>query len=148
MRFSERNGYKPVRDIIQKENIDDDLKNAIWSLFDTFIWDKINHNNPYPYIKYSNVNSLIHAYWFNLFKKPTDTIPSRTRDSIKVIRDYYFNCKWHEIYSFIEESLDNFPSSINRNKESFTNAINKILERENSAYRILNNQIIEVTSEQ
>lgn len=29
MRFSQRYGYKPVREIIQKESIDDDLKNRI-----------------------------------------------------------------------------------------------------------------------
>lgn len=29
MRFSERYGYKPVREIIQKESIDNDLKNTL-----------------------------------------------------------------------------------------------------------------------
>ncbi|MDY6460311.1 AbiJ-NTD4 domain-containing protein [Acinetobacter faecalis] len=38
MRFSERYGYKPVREIIQKESIDDQLKNALWSIFHLFIY--------------------------------------------------------------------------------------------------------------
>ncbi len=29
MRFSERYGYKPVREIIQKESIDKELRNAL-----------------------------------------------------------------------------------------------------------------------
>lgn len=33
MRFSERYGYKPIREIIQKESIDDDLKNALWNTY-------------------------------------------------------------------------------------------------------------------
>ena len=41
MRFSERYGYKPVREIIQKESMDDHLKNGLWSIFDTYIWKKV-----------------------------------------------------------------------------------------------------------
>ena len=32
MRFSERYGYKPIREIIQKESMDDDLKNGLWNV--------------------------------------------------------------------------------------------------------------------
>ena len=53
MHFSERNGYKPVREIIQKESIDDDLKTRLWSLLDIssyskytkpFIFNQNDHN--------------------------------------------------------------------------------------------------------
>lgn len=37
MRFSERYGYKPVREIIQKESMDDALKNSIWNVFKQII---------------------------------------------------------------------------------------------------------------
>ena len=36
MRFSERNGYKPVRQIIQKDNMDESLKIGIWNVFHTW----------------------------------------------------------------------------------------------------------------
>ena len=32
MRFSERYGYKPVREIIQKESMDKDLRSKLWSI--------------------------------------------------------------------------------------------------------------------
>ena len=31
MRFSERYGYQPIREIIQKNSINTDLKNALWN---------------------------------------------------------------------------------------------------------------------
>ncbi len=91
MRFSERYGYKPVREIIQKESINSDLKNALWSILHTFIWNKTSHKNSYSYTKYSNIYGLVHSYWFNIFKIPIDTIPLYTSDSIKKIREYFFH---------------------------------------------------------
>ncbi|WP_374573688.1 AbiJ-NTD4 domain-containing protein [Acinetobacter sp.] len=148
MRFSERYGYKPVREIIQKESINSDLKNALWSILHTFIWNKTSHKNSYSYTKYSNIYGLVHSYWFNIFKIPIDTIPLYTSDSIKKIREYFFSCKWHEIYSLIEETIDSLPYDFIKNKELFIKAINNVLERENSAYRIINNEITPITSEQ
>lgn len=40
MRFSERYGYRPVREIIQKESINDDLKNGLWNAIGEYIFNK------------------------------------------------------------------------------------------------------------
>ena len=148
MHFSERYGYKPVREIIQKESIDDQLKNALWSIFHTYIWNRVSHSGAYSRTKNSNVYSLIHTYWFNIFKQPTDTIPLNTSNSIKKIRDYFFYCEWYEIYSIIEETYDHYPLSLNSRKEAFIKSINNTLERENSAYRLIGNEVTPITSEQ
>ncbi|OAL77285.1 hypothetical protein AY606_11365 [Acinetobacter sp. SFB] len=149
MRFSERYGYKPVRDIIQKESIDDHLRNGIWSVFHLCLWSKISHHpSIYSYTKNSNLNNLINKYWFNFFKKPNDTIPLRSHESITIIRNLFFKFEWHTIYSFIEETLENYPTQYCEKKEKFIEQINQILERENSAYRIINDEIIPITSEQ
>lgn len=149
MRFSERYGYKPVRDIIQKESIDDALKNGLWSVFHSYIWNRIEHgHNQSSFTRNSNIYSLVESYWLNLFKNPTDTIPQWTSDSLKIIRDYFFNCAWHEIYSLIEETIEYYPYQRVSNKDSFITNINNMLERENSAYRIINDEIIPITSEQ
>ena len=65
-----------------------------------------------------------------------------------IIRDYFFNCAWHEIYSLIEETIKHYPYQRVSNKDSFITNINNMLERENSAYRIINDEIIPITSEQ
>lgn len=149
MRFSERYGYKPVREIIQKESMDDHLKNGLWSIFDTYIWDKVTHKNwQWLHTKSSNIYSLIYNYYFNIFKKPIDTIPIQTSDTRLRIRDYFFTANWHEIYSFIEETIEHYPPSLLKQKIDFIHSINNILERENSAYRLIGNEITPITSEQ
>ena len=149
MRFSERYGHKPVRDIIQKESVDDHLRNGIWSVFHLCLWSKISHpSSSYSYTKNSNLNNLINKYWFNFFKEPNDTIPLRSHESINIIRNLFFKFEWHTIYSFIEETLENYPSQYCEKKDKFIEQINQVLERENSAYRIINDEIIPITSEQ
>lgn len=148
MRFSERYGYKPVREIIQKESIDDALKNLLWSVLNDYLWKQVKHGNNYSYTKYSNISSLLNTYWINILKVPNDTIPISTSDAIKRIRSYFFSCEWHEIYSLIEETIDNLPYGFIKNKDFFIDAINSALERENSAYRLINHEIIPITSEQ
>ena len=151
MGFSERNGYKPLREIIQIENIDNDLKTALWNAykrsidragsFDDDYFNSIDAYNLYP---------LYMAYWDYIFKKPIDDIPDTVQDSTNQIREYFFNqLKWYEIYEFIELTISYFPSTAPlKYKAAFITFTNRALEQENSAYRIINEQIIKITSEQ
>ncbi len=91
MRFSERYGYKPVREIIKKESIDDALKNLLWSVLNDYVWKQVKHGNNYSYTKYSNISSLLNSYWINIFKLPNDTLPISISDAIKRIRSYFFH---------------------------------------------------------
>lgn len=68
MRFSERYGYKPVREIIQKESIDDILKNKLWSILYDQIFEKYS-----KYPRYTDLfSNLISKIWIDLFKLPLD----------------------------------------------------------------------------
>ena len=150
MRFSERYGYKPVREIIQKGSMDDNLRNGIWSLFTIYLWNQVDYSSYQSHgnINTSNLKTLIIAYWLNFFKQPIDTIPIQFEKVLYKVRSSFFNCEWHEVYSFIEETLENYPREFKKNKEFFTKELNKCLEKENSAYRIINNEITPITSEQ
>lgn len=150
MQFSERYGYKPIREIIQKESMDDNLRNGIWSLFTIYLWNQVDYSS-YPShgnINTSNLKTLIIAYWLNFFKQPIDTIPIQFEKVLYKVRSSFFNCEWHEVYSFIEETLENYPREFKKNKEFFTKELNNCLEKENSSYRIINNEITPITSEQ
>lgn len=150
MRFSERYGYKPVREIIQKESMDDNLRNGIWSLLTIYLWNQVDYSSYQSHgnINTSNLKTLIIAYWLNFFKQPIDTIPIQFEKVLYKVRSSFFNCEWHEVYSFIEETLENYPRELKKNKEFFTKELNNCLEKENSAYRIINNEITPITSEQ
>lgn len=151
MRFSERYRYKPIREIIQRESIDQNLKTELWNsyLVTIEVAGKFD-SNFFPSTSNYNLYPLYKAYWGYLFKKPIDEIPNTVSDCKNIVRDYFFEkLDWFEVYDFIEITLAYLPSALPKKyKVAFTTLINKALERENSAYRIINDQIIEITSAQ
>ncbi|ATO18961.1 hypothetical protein BS636_04450 [Acinetobacter sp. LoGeW2-3] len=148
MRFSERYGYKPVRDIIQKESIDDALKNGLWNAIDLSIFSQYYiFNNRHAPINGSNLEEFFKTLFHYFFKVRIDQIPYNLQQTINFIDDLYFKkYKWYEIYNFIEACIEYFP--FDEGKEDFINLLNNCLRIENSAYRVINDQITPVTSEQ
>lgn len=148
MRFSERYGYKPIRDVIQKESMDDDLKNKLWSVLFIQIFEKY-----YLYDRYKEIFSpLIIKIWINFLKFPLDEKPSPQKFII-FIKDHLYKSEWFIFYDLIEFIITNktsntyFGNTLAYSQSNLINAINVALEAENSAYRIINQQIIEITSE-
>ncbi|NNG82144.1 AbiJ-NTD4 domain-containing protein [Acinetobacter sp. ANC 5378] len=143
MRFSERYGYKPVREIIQKESISEELRNRIWSsIYSSFLIE-------YEELPYNTRLQLIDDIYSSFLKKPLDSLSIVQSSVIKDIRVSLFKAPWYEIYDFLEFILNN--EYINQRYQKIKKIlieINNILTEENSSYRIIRNQIIEITSEQ
>lgn len=143
MKFSERLGYKPVKEQLQIESIDNDLKNSLWSVFlDSFFNDLWNHpyNYEYPLYEYHR------ALWFNFFKLPLDSSYMYNDKNVdkedlqKYLRKYFFESKnWYDPLDLIEFSAK-FAN------HEYVEIMNIVLEREKSAYRFVNGQITQITS--
>lgn len=153
MSFSEKYGYKPVRDIIQLESIDEPLKNGLWSLLKVHAWDKAKYSSGgYSGGYYLNgsgngdLNNLCHRLWFNYFKEPLDNLENNWTRVLDRLRDHFFSCEWFEVYDFIEFVANNYDRY--GFKDSFTESCNKLLEKEMSAYRFVNNVITRITEKE
>lgn len=149
MRFSERYGYKPVREIIQKESINTNLKNSLWNTISECIFNKYSR----PYLSHanlisgSNLESFFKLIFHSYFKQRIDQIPYSIELTIERIDQLFFTkYKWFEIYDFIETCIEYFP--FQSGKDNFILLLNDCLQSENSAYRVIDNQIVEITSEQ
>jgi hypothetical protein len=86
--FSQREGLKPLKQTIQIDSVDEDLKNGF---------------------KMYRLGELL---WINYFKQPLDTLSNDPRKIYKYIRDYFFDSKreWNEIYDFIEFVVNVYPN--------------------------------------
>ncbi|MCJ8160829.1 AbiJ-NTD4 domain-containing protein [Acinetobacter zhairhuonensis] len=150
MRFSERYGYKPVREIIQKESINNELKNRLWNIISISIFEKYQPPSRalrVQVIKGSNLDFFFSALFHSFFKKRVDQIPLSIQSTIEHIDKLFFGkYKWFEIYDLIETCIEYFP--FQNEKDSFILLLNDCLQSENSAYRVINQQITEITSEQ
>ena len=151
MRFSERYGYVKPKEAIQRESIDEDLKNRLWSLLDIYLWKMYEGDILISFEDHEFLDNLILNYWYQVFKKSTDQINPRSSNKILQLKNIFtLDLKWYQIYDFIEFTLK-FINQNYSNKELLTkviNALNQLLDDEKSAYRIINIEVIEITSEQ
>lgn len=150
MRFSQRAGLIPATKLAQRESIDAELKASLWSLLSVFYWDTYEKPGSRRYgrtdhVERSNLHDLVFRLWFHYFKRPTDTIDKWWGDCLAGLRKYYFAGEWYEVYDFVEFIAQNGSEG---QKAEFIDAANSCLERENSAYRFVSDQICEITSAQ
>lgn len=83
--------------------------------------------------------------WLHLFKKPVDQIPLRFSDCKMTLRTWFLQAEWYAVFDFIEACAEFGPE---RFHNEFIDECNFYLGRESSAYRFINNQLSEITSEE
>ena len=152
MPFSERYGYKPVREIVQIDSVDEPLRNGLWNLLQVYVWDYAKASGGmyagYHLSDHGNedLRQLCHALWFSYFKERLDQLDDNWTETRRELRRYFFECQWYELYDFIEFVANRY--SRHRFKESFSKACNAVLQRELSAYRFVDGLITRVTEQQ
>jgi AbiJ N-terminal domain 4 len=140
--FGERYGYKPVRSAIQRESMDDALRNALWDSLTLTVFSDVNRTDfrmrrPIATVK------LAYLIWNAYFKKPIDTIPGDWFETEALLRNSFMTARWYEAYSFIEFVVKN-SEGVGQKLKALAQTFMK---REMAAYRFVNNEIIEITSE-
>src|ERR1700722_20613545 len=94
MRFSERQGFKKVSQILQTDSMDVGLRNRLWNVFmsscmnahdETFLW----------YHGKAQFRSFCLTLWHDHLKRPGDTIADTTSAAINQIRQHFFGCDWY-----------------------------------------------------
>jgi hypothetical protein len=131
-------GYKPVKDIIQVESMDEELRNGIWSILSETAWHALEYTTPIDFSK---------KIWREYFKEPTDEAPSGDVSFNNQIRDYIFEeAEWFEVYDFIEFVVGNFPYT--NIIEILIEQFNELFEKELSGYRFVNRKITPITTKE
>lgn len=147
MKFSQRIGKTEVRQISQKEEIDEVLKNNIWNILSLFFLRGINDRD-WEDVSENDYNLCLNL-WVNFFSERVDHYPKNGAEMHYRISYFFFRCNWYEIYDFIEFLIKNYRSDIGESdkiSENLVNALNKVLEKEMSAYRIIDHNVTEITS--
>lgn len=144
MKFSKRMGIISSTKPLQLEIMDDALRNSLWSILTLCYWESYKSAYANDIVKDSNRELLIKRMWLNYFKDPVDNIPTFFDDCLSIIRKHFFKAPWNEVYDIIEFIARVGPEDI---KPSFIVACNGYFEKENSAYRFVDGQITEITSE-
>jgi hypothetical protein len=145
MDFSQRMGLTTVVKVAQVDAIDTALQNALWNVLTLNLFARFKQPKAhYPdNLRGSNFQEFSELVFSEFHKVPVDTIPYKWSEFKKAIRENYFKMKWHRVYSFLEFVVNlNYRGSAQILVEEF----NRVLERENSAYRFVSGKVTPITS--
>ncbi|MEO6832648.1 MAG: hypothetical protein ABI378_09280 [Chitinophagaceae bacterium] len=142
MKFSERLGYKPVKDQLQIASVDEVLRNLLWSAYLESFLEKLDDWHAQP-----SLTRYARALWDGFFKMPIDSLPKNDYNLVdpiwvtKYLRKYFFSDdrEWFDFYDLFEFSAPFAPFE-------FLEETNLVLGNEKSAFRFVNQKFVQITS--
>lgn len=149
--FSQRQGLKPVRTLIQRESADIILRNYLWNGLTVFYWN-ISQDNISSLGE--SLKTLFKRIWVNHFNERIDEIENYAPSLIFRIKKDFLNLSWNEMFDILEFILNNYDEGQyygglnNERNRGFIAYSNKVLENNLSAYRFVNMLITEISSEE
>ena len=94
--FSQRSGLKPATKAIQREAIDVETRNALWSVLTEYYTLHYKSDETYGLTQYPHrrdLEALAHSYWTGYFKEASDTKPE-FQEIIRYCRENFFAGSW------------------------------------------------------
>jgi len=150
--FSDRHGYTPVKKLILREDVPIHMRLALWNMLNISIWKQWRFYDYGWTAESDRINALLKRIWLHFLKRDWDDLPEFRyrpgygpgKGGYDVLKDYFFKCKWFEVFNFIEflakDQSDLFSPKL-------VNWLNSVLEHENSAYRLVGKEVAEITAE-
>lgn len=134
MKFSQRHGYTEVRTVAQIEEIDDPLRTALWNVAHTVLFTDIGDQHS------AGQDATTRAIWTSLLEYAIDEFP--VDDGKRIVRSVFTSDEWFEVYDLVE-----FVASQRWDfAEVFSRWTNEMLEKYNAGYRILNGEVVPISS--
>jgi hypothetical protein len=144
MRFSQRIGKTSFRTVLQVDQMDKHLRTGLWNLIHDDYLHRLGFVHPNTLAEFN------YMFWKDFLKEPIDEIPTYEDGRIdndtmkKMVRNLTLSNEWHYVYDFIEFLSE----STNQITSGFDEKCNTILKKEQSAFRILNKKIVQITTDE
>lgn len=138
--FSERYGHREVRNVIQREAIDESARVALWNVIYLFVKSM---QEEYRFSDLSPHEDLAVEFWADYLKKPLDEFPSQTT-VWQFIKNQVLQEEWFILFDVAERFAAARP--MRHNRQNFINGINHELEEHLVGYRFVNGAITPIDS--
>lgn len=136
--FSQRKRLKPIREVIQVDSMDMELRVALWNSLNVF-WDRYEIDRSI-YI-YGDMKIMCQRLWAQYYKLSIDELPREIDKVLKHIKSTILNGEWYEVYDLME-FLANYFTKAHRRVDEYFNAV---LEGELAGYRFVNGELTDIT---
>lgn len=138
MRFSERMGLSPLKNAIQLDSMDGDLRAGLWNVFRPVFLDSLNSGD-----YRAHARSRLGVIWDQFFKLPTDEAPTDTRYAVKLLKPEFLSGDYLRVYDLIDFTVQRFGDTF----RTLASAYNVVLEREVAGYRFVGGVLSPISSE-
>lgn len=148
--FSQRNGYTSIDEVIIREDFPEVVTNSICSIFEYL--KSPTYRNPTNLEFFNRTEMYVWQHFFN-FRYSQYYVYLATSPNQSLIIDNFLdpNNQWFEKLDLLEFIIRNMndidPSYASHLKNQFVLNINREFERLSYSYRIIDDLIVEVTSE-
>lgn len=142
--FSQREGLKPVQNPLQIKAIDKPLRNRLWNaLHDYVMRHALDTNQAGGYsLDARGAQNFARRVWCDFFKLRADEAPDPFNCEVP-IKELFGTGEWNEVYDLVEFSLKKLPP---KDAQPLTKRWNTLLEEENAGYRIVDREVVSITS--
>lgn len=138
MNFSKRMGMVQPK-VIQYDSMDSELRNSIWNTLYPYLINITRNHTLAAKTKFRNMAKEICF----LLKHQLDEIDTNQDNEVAcILKNWFFNSSWYHVYDIVELVYGKYK------KGRLQNEINKVLEEEMSAYRIVSGKLIQISSTQ
>ena len=144
--FSEREGFKPIKTMMQLDDVDQDTRCGLWNVLNVVYW-RMPDRRICHIEEDDDLYLLMIRMWFNHFKLPIDSMGIYFSEIYNFLKNNFFKGEWYEVYDFIEFVVNNYPDENGNLQKVFKELCNGILEKEMAGYRFVGDKITMITSE-
>lgn len=137
MSFSQRHGLAPTSKPLQLDTMDHELHNSLWNVLYINVLRKVE-----PTSQSDNGFSIFRSdYTVNFLKERLHNATWYHHTLISQVEGYFHSSTWNEIYDLLEFFFEK--PYVDKN---YLFHLNEILEREFSAFRVINKMIVPVSN--
>jgi hypothetical protein len=151
MNFSQRAGLEPAVRPLQKDSMDDALRNSLWNAFEMVIVAELRSGWEYgeSALSKSPPNAaLFVSLWMYFYRWSLSTLPLYADSALGTVRGWFYdtaNAPWNKVYDFVE-FIGNLGGNLREASAALRVICNNFLERESSAYRFIGKTIGPITN--
>lgn len=138
MTFSERFGLRQPKLLVQVDDMDGELRTALWNAAWQTLYESI-HEGPSEHL----YRVVFKPLWTTLWKLPLDNMPGWGK-FWDTLRKVYFEWDWNDVYDVVDRIASYAPELDYLGP--FVVRTNEALERERSAYRIVGGRLQRLTT--
>lgn len=136
MNFSQRIGKTPIDTSLQVESANEALRAGLWNVLYRFLIEEGLRPGGGSFTE-----SVLDDLWERFYKLAVDERPKPQHASVQ-LKHWVFTCDWYRLYDLLEFLVSAMPQ---KRVAAFEAAVNKVLERERSAFRLMRGMVVPIT---